>query len=72
MQIGNRLSLDTERNAMRDAFDAVWIASDKIGPTEARAIRCAIALDRPNYAQAGCGWRIWPGGRGTYFSPILA
>ncbi|WP_189521118.1 hypothetical protein [Mesorhizobium sp. M1B.F.Ca.ET.045.04.1.1] len=63
MQIGNRKELDAAREAMRDAFDAVWLSSATIGPKEARAIRCAIALDRPRVFHLAPNWRIFPGGR---------
>lgn len=61
MKIGNRKELDAAREAMRDAFDAVWIAADEIGQKEARAIRCAIALNgkpSPNWNE-----RIFQGGK---------
>lgn len=62
MQIGNPAQLDSAREALRDQFDAIWIASESIGPREARAIRCSIALDKPRTAQ-GYNWRIFEGGR---------
>ena len=63
MQIGNRQDLDNARNALRDQFDAIWLASDTIGPKEARAIRCATALDKPRIHVSGYNWEILPGGR---------
>lgn len=72
MKVGNPKALDAERNAMRDAFDAVWLASSERNATTLRASRCAAKLDRPNYEQPGLGWRILPGSRGTYSSPIAA
>lgn len=63
MQIGNRKRLDAEREALRDAFDAIWMASDSIGPKESRAIKCAIALDRPDWQCFSPNWLIFPGGR---------
>lgn len=71
MQIGNRAELDAERNALRDRFDAVWMASESIGNTERRAIRCAIALDKPNHDTSGV-WIMFPGGRITHHGPIMA
>lgn len=71
MQIGNRTALDTERNALRDRFDALWLASSTIGTLEARAIKCAIALDEPNHRQSGWCWRIYPGGRSTPSGDIV-
>jgi hypothetical protein len=63
MQIGNPKALDAAREAMRDAFDAIWLASDKIGPKESRAIKCAIALDRPRIHHNSPNWTIFRGGR---------
>lgn len=71
MQIGNRAELDAERNALRDRFDAVWMASESIGDKERRAIRCAMALDRPNHDTSGV-WITFPGGRITHHGPIMA
>lgn len=70
MQIGNRQELDAARDAMRDAFDAIWFASDKIGPKESRAIKCALALDKPRL-DSGYNWRIFPGGRATPSGSIV-
>lgn len=74
MQIGDGKQLDAEREAMRDAFDAVWLRAESIGPTEARAIRCAIALDRPRHFHRSYNWRIFKGGRacGEFNRVILA
>lgn len=72
MKLGNPAQLNANRNALRDQFDAVWLASPTMGDKEARAVRCAASLDRPNYEQPGLGWRIFQGGRGTYSSPIIA
>ncbi len=47
MQIGNPKELDAARNALRDAFDEVWMSSPVAGHKERRAIRCALALDAP-------------------------
>jgi hypothetical protein len=65
MQIGNSETLNAERNALRDQFDAVWLASNKISAVEARAIRCALALDKPNMSNhlranriIGNGWSV--------------
>jgi hypothetical protein len=62
MQIGNRALLDGTRDAMRDAFDAVWMASSVIGDREARALRCATKLDKhadPYLCTfIGRGWRL--------------
>lgn len=63
MQLGNRNELDAARDAMRDAFDAVWLASDTIGTKEARAVRCAIKLDQPRLHHASPNWTIFKGGR---------
>lgn len=62
MQIGNRQQLDKAREDMRDAFDAIWLASESFGPREVRAVRCALALDKPRH-DSGYNWRIFPGGR---------
>lgn len=80
MQIGNQKELDAARESMRDAFDAVWLASSEIGPKESRAIKCAIALDKPRHDQ-GYSWRIFKGGRacpsgeivrrGAYVYPVI-
>jgi hypothetical protein len=70
MQIGNRKELDAAREAMRDAFDAIWLASDKIGHKESRAIKCALALDKPRL-DSGYNWRIFPGGCGTPSGDIV-
>lgn len=74
MKIGNRHELDAAREAMRDAFDAIWLASSTIGPKESRAIRCAIALDKPRLHHASPNWRIFPGGRacGSFNAVIRA
>lgn len=75
MQLGNRRELDKAREDLRDAFDAIWLASDTIGPKEHRAIRCAIALDRPRHRHLSPNWRIFPGGRsvgGIEGEPLLA
>lgn len=56
MQIGNRAALDAAREALRDAFDAVWIASPVMGDKEARAVRCAAALDKPRHG--GGNWTL--------------
>lgn len=61
MKLGNRAALDTERETLRDSFDAIWVASTEIGETEARAIRCAIALDKPSHDNS-YNWRILEGG----------
>lgn len=71
MQIGNRDHLDTERNTLRDQFDALWLASATIGSKEARAIKCAIKLDEPNHRQSGWHWRITPGARSTPSGDIV-
>lgn len=71
MRIGNRAELDAERNALRDRFDAVWMAADSINDKERRAIRCATALDKPNHDTSGC-WIMFPGGRVTHHGPIMA
>ncbi|MEN5278089.1 hypothetical protein ABE527_14190 [Brucella sp. TWI432] len=63
MQIGNREDLDNARNAIRDQFDAVWIQAETIGPKEARAIRCALALDRPRLHHNSPNWTISLSGR---------
>ena len=67
MQAGNRRELDAAREAIRDAFDAIWIASsvkiDDSKSKEARAVRCAIALDRPTHFHNSPNWIIFPGGR---------
>lgn len=74
MQIGNRKELDAARETLRDAFDAIWIAAESIGPKESRAIRCAIALDRPGYQHLSPNWLIMPGARacGDFNKIILA
>lgn len=75
MYIGNRNHLDAARDALRDQFDAVWMAAETIGPREARAIRCAIALDRPRTQHAsGYNWTITAGARscGSHNRVILA
>lgn len=64
MQIGNRKDLDDARNALRDQFDAVWIASAVVGHKEARAIRCALALDAPRFFHDCPNWQILPSGGG--------
>lgn len=71
MKIGNRATLDAERNALRDQFDAVWLSSDTIGPKEKRAIRCAIALDKPNHEHGRGNWTIFPGGRACGLNTVL-
>lgn len=63
MKIGNRQELDSERDSLRDAFDAAWLQSETIGPKEARAIRCAIALDKPRLHHLAPNWTIFRGGR---------
>lgn len=62
MYVGNRQALDEAREALRDQFDAIWIESDTLGPRETRAVRCAIALDKPGRTQAGWNKTIFPGG----------
>lgn len=74
MQIGNRKALDDARNALRDQFDAVWLAADTldtITTKEVRAMHCAIRLDKPNYQHNRGNWTIWQGGRGTGLNAIL-
>ena len=73
MQIGNRAALDSARETLRDRFDAVWIASTTIGPREERALRCAIALDKPGHDNS-TNWAIFKGGRacGEFNRVILA
>lgn len=71
MQIGNRLALDAARDALRDQFDAVWLASDSIGSKESRAIKCAMSLDRCRN-QYGSGWIIGKGWRRTAPAIIYA
>lgn len=75
MQIGNPAALDAEREAMRDAFDAVWMNQTERTPLALRAARCAIALDAPRLFHASPNWRILPGSRsvsGTGREPLLA
>lgn len=69
MQIGDRKQLDAAREEMRDAFDAVWLTAEEIGPKEARAIRCAAKLDR----NPSDNWnsRIFIGGRLTPSGDIV-
>ncbi len=70
MQIGDRKTLDGEREALRDRFDAIWMASDASGPTERRAVRCALALDKPRF-HCSTSWRIYPWGGATHNGPII-
>lgn len=70
MKIGNRKELDAAREALRDQFDAIWLASETIGDRERRAIRCAFALDAPRHKQGS--WVILPFGRYTAPEVILA
>ncbi len=74
MQIGNRKDLDAARNALRDAFDAVWMETEEFGPREKRAVRCALALDNPRVFHLSPNWTILPGGRvcGQHNAVILA
>ena len=71
MQIGNRIALDAARESLRDQFDAIWLSSGAFGDKEARAIRCAVALDKPRHSDP-CSWRIAPGFRHTHMGPIIA
>ena len=74
MQVGNQTQLDASREALRDAFDAIWMAAESIGPKESRAIKCAIALDQPSWQHISPNWMIFPGGRacGDFNKVILA
>lgn len=75
MRIGNPAKLDAEREAMRDAFDALWINEAERTPRAMRAARCAAALDAPRLFHASPNWRILPGSRsvsGTGREALLA
>lgn len=73
MQIGNRESLDSARDALRDQFDAVWLAAPKAGLREVRAMRCAMKLDHARTHSAnGCNWIIFEGGRATLWGALPA
>lgn len=64
MQIGNPVALDAARHALRDAFDAAWMAETEKTSLGQRAAHCAVLLSNSDYAHhrransvIGRGWR---------------